>query len=307
MKSMIFSLGVLAISLPAQAQDLIVKNDSSRVQAVVQEITPNQVKFRRFDYPGGPLIIEDKSQLAYIVFPNGIVEHFPKPVSPSSVYDPNRYNLDRILVNPKGAEVRQKKYDALYQFRNYVGFNYIASLNAALGFHYMRDFRKAHFVLGVPVAIGLGRPSITNNLYGGFYLDGMRTTRYQQMNYQAGISALFMPSVKLPVNFLLGPSLSFTEYRMQVQSHWSNKGQVANFDNNFKLYRSWYGVSAGLLARYSPRFSMCVLLSLGYGIDRYSVDDPYGSRVYEEIYKMPMNLDNTKAYLNFSWTLGYRF
>lgn len=307
MKTLFLNLALIGFAIQGLSQDIIVKNDSTRIRATVQEIGPTQVKYRWFDYPNGPLITDNKCDLAYILFPNGHAERFPKSISAIRAYDPNAYNLDRVPVVPYNPDALQKRNESFYRFRNYIGFNYIACLNATFGLHYMRDFRKAHLLLDLPLAIGLGKPSITNGLYGGNYLDGTRTTSYERMNYQAGLSALFAPSVKLPVNFLLGPSISFTEYRMQVQSQWFNQMQTVEFTNSFRLYRAWYGVSLGLMARFTPRFNTCVLMGLGYNHDRYNKDDPYGAKVYQALYNKPMPLNNSKAYVHFSWTLGYRF
>jgi hypothetical protein len=101
----------------------------------------------------------------------------------------------------------------------------ILLFSVSLGFNYMRDIKKAHLIIHVPVGIGLGRPVITNGLYGRVYLDGTGTTKYEKMNYQVGISPLFTPSMKSPVNFLIGPSYTFTEYRMSVASVWRNYNQ----------------------------------------------------------------------------------
>lgn len=300
-------LSVLCCAEQSVAQDLIVKNDSTKIRALVLEIYPAQLKYKLFDYPDGPQITENKDQIAYIVFGNGLRERFPKAVPAKTAYDPNAYNLDKVPVRPYDPLARQKKYEAFYQYKNYVGFNYIAFLNAAVGFQYMRDIRKAQLILQVPVAIGMGKPPITNGLYGRNYLDGMSTTQYERMNYQAGLSALFTPSMKGPVNFLLGPAFNFSEYRMSVNSVWTSYGQRAEFSNSFKLYRSHYGVNVGLMARYNSRFNMCLLLTMGYKQDRYSEPDPYGYGIRHIIYNNQVVEDNTKSYVNFSWTLGYRF
>jgi hypothetical protein len=225
----------------------------------------------------------------------------------------NAYNLDRVPVTAYVPEARIKKREALYRCRNYVGFNYIAFLNTAISFHYMRDLKKAHLILNVPLAVGIGSPSITNGLYGRNYLDGMSTTKYERMNYQAGLAALFAPSMNASANFLMGPSFNFTEYRMSVASSWvayypQGQSQKVEFNNSFKLYRSHYGVDVGFLARYTEHFNMSLLLTLGFKQDRYSEDDPYGFALRQSVYKdSNFRIENTQPYVNFAWTLGYRF
>ncbi len=313
MKQIILTLAALFCVGLTKAQDIITRNDSSKVQALVQEITPTQLKYKLFAYPDGPLMIENKAMLAYVTFKNGLTERFPKKAAVPGSYDPNAYNLDRIPVSADVPEARAKKREALYRCKNYVGFNYIAFLNTAIGFHYMRDIRKAHLILNIPVAVGLGSPSITNGLYGRNYLDGMSTTRYERMNYQAGLAALFAPSMNASVNFLMGPSFNFTEYRMSVASSWTayypqGQSQKVEFSNSFKLYRSHYGVNVGFLARYTEHFNMSILLTMGFKQDQYSEEDPYGFALRQSIYRdSNFRIENTQPYVNFAWTLGYRF
>jgi hypothetical protein len=87
MKQIILTLAGLFCAGLTQAQDLITRNDSSKVQAEVLEITPTQLKYRLFNYPDGPLITESKAQLAYITFKNGLTEHFPKEAAVVRSYD----------------------------------------------------------------------------------------------------------------------------------------------------------------------------------------------------------------------------
>jgi len=311
-KLILIAAGLFCAGL-ANAQDIITRNDSTKVQVDVQEISPTQLKYKLFKYPDGPLITENKAQLAYITFENGLTERFPKEAVVAKSYDPNAYNLDRIPVTAYVSEARIKKREALYHYKNYVGFNYIAFLNSAIGFHYMRDVKKAQLILDVPLAIGIGSPSITNGLYGRNFLDGMSTTKYDRMNYQAGLAALFAPSMNASVNFLMGPSFNFSEYRMSVASAWTayypqGQTQKVEFNNSFKLYRSHYGVNVGFLARYTEHFNMSLLLTLGYKQDSYNEKDPYGFALRKALYKdSDFRIENTQPYVNFAWTLGYRF
>lgn len=60
------------------AQDTIFKSNGVRLIAKILEITPVQVKFKKFDFIDGPTYIELKEDLDYIVFANGLKEVFQK-------------------------------------------------------------------------------------------------------------------------------------------------------------------------------------------------------------------------------------
>lgn len=290
-----------------KAQDIITKNDSSKVQAVVLEINPTQLRYKLFNYPEGPIITESKTQLAYVVFKNGLTERFAKEAMAGKAYDPNTYNLDKVPVAPYDPQARAKKYEALYRHKNYIGFNYLTLLNTAFGFNYMRDLKKAHLLIHVPFAVGFGTPLITNLVYGGDY-DTYKTIRYEKMNYRLGISPLFSPSMRSPVNFLIGPSFTFSEYRLVVST--ANPRTGVETGNTFKLYRSHYGLSVGFLARITGRFNTCLLFTMGVRDDSYSKHDPYEINASKggsnASYSLP-GLNPTSANVGLLWSMGYRF
>lgn len=296
------------------AQDLITKTDSSKISAVILEINPLEVKYKLFNYTDGPTIICNKTDIAYIVYKNGEREKFPKAPVDFPVYNPNKYNLDNVPVETYNSRKKIKKCEILYKHKNYLGFNYIAFLNTALGFNYMRDVKKANLIINVPFAFGMGTPSITNGLYGRQYLDNNSATKYDLMRYQVGISTLFAPSINREVNFLMGPALNFTDYNVKVNTRYRLPGNsqypynYGTFTNSFQLYRLHYGVNVGFMARFSERLNMNMLLTLGFKHDTYSEKDPYGYEVTNgstEYGNAPP--DNVKPYVNFAWSLGYRF
>ncbi|MES2132589.1 MAG: hypothetical protein V4506_09570 [Bacteroidota bacterium] len=297
------------------AQDMITKTDSSKVSAVIIEINSSDVKYKLSNYTDGPTRVCSKTDIAYIVFKNGELEKFP-PQTPVDFpgYNPNKYNLDNVPVETYNSRKRIKKCEILYKHKNYLGFNYIAFLNTALGFNYMRDIKKANLIINVPFAFGLGSPSITNGLYGRQYLDNNSTTKYNLMRYQVGISPLFTPAMNSEMNFLMGPSLTFIDYNMKVNTRYRLPGNSqypynsATFTNTFELYRLHYGVNVGFMARFSERINMNMLLTVGFKHDTYNKKDPYGFEVTNGSTEYDAAIpDNVMPYVNFAWSIGYRF
>ncbi len=79
MKKIILSAAFAASVLAAGAQDLIVKRDSTRVEARVEEISPEQIRYRRFAAPAGPLYVLPVAQVAYIRYSDGYCDRFDAP------------------------------------------------------------------------------------------------------------------------------------------------------------------------------------------------------------------------------------
>lgn len=83
---------------PLSAQDLIVKTDSTRVEARVLEISPEQIRYKRFSNPDGPTYVLPVGTVEYIRYINGEIDRFrpesaAKPQSEAaeaSRQDPNK-------------------------------------------------------------------------------------------------------------------------------------------------------------------------------------------------------------------------
>lgn len=60
----------------AAAQDLIFKTDASPIEAKVMEITPTEVRYKRFSNPDGPTYVLPVKDIRYIEYPNGEKEVF---------------------------------------------------------------------------------------------------------------------------------------------------------------------------------------------------------------------------------------
>lgn len=72
-------LATVCVFASADAQDLIVKTDSSRVEARVTEITPSEVRYKRYSNPDGPTYVLPAAAIEYIRYANGEKEFFGSP------------------------------------------------------------------------------------------------------------------------------------------------------------------------------------------------------------------------------------
>ncbi|AMR28163.1 hypothetical protein A0257_14420 [Hymenobacter psoromatis] len=69
-----FLLLAALLARPAAAQDLLTRRDGTEVLVKVLEITPELVKYHRFDNPDGPLISVRKTDVFRIKYANGTQE-----------------------------------------------------------------------------------------------------------------------------------------------------------------------------------------------------------------------------------------
>lgn len=76
MKKSILLLAALFIAAATHAQDLIVKIDSTRIEAVVSEISTDNVRYKRFARPEGPTYVLPVAQICYIRYSDGFIENY---------------------------------------------------------------------------------------------------------------------------------------------------------------------------------------------------------------------------------------
>lgn len=75
-KAFLLLLAVLCGVMTAAAQDLIVKRDSTKVEANVLEVSTEIVRYKKYSYPEGPTYIVPVKDIAYIRYANGETERY---------------------------------------------------------------------------------------------------------------------------------------------------------------------------------------------------------------------------------------
>ena len=104
MKRIIFTLVVIFCSgLSSYAQDIITKKDGTDVQAKILEVTPTEIKFKKYSNLDGPVFSMLVSDVLIVRYENGENEVFYSQQEPS-VYPNMKY----------------KEYKHLYNTHNYV-------------------------------------------------------------------------------------------------------------------------------------------------------------------------------------------
>ncbi len=89
MKKLLFSLVAAAVCMlsahSAFAQDIILMTDSEVIEATVIEINDDQVVYKAYDNPDGPVYKMSASKISKITFANGTEEVFGESVAFSPV------------------------------------------------------------------------------------------------------------------------------------------------------------------------------------------------------------------------------
>lgn len=83
-RRIILTLAGLLCFAGAFAQDIIVKKNGDEVSAKILEVAPDFIKYKRFDYPDGPVISVLKQDVFMIKYANGTKETFNAKPAPAA-------------------------------------------------------------------------------------------------------------------------------------------------------------------------------------------------------------------------------
>ncbi len=150
---------IFLITVPCIAQDIIVKNDSLKIEAKILEVTPTVIKYNFYNYLNGPMIIVSTSEISYIIYNNGYIEHFIKPKESEPQADKKRefrltlkLELGVVINNAYANKPREDDpHGSMTSSENFSGYkknNF--KTGATLGFNMLYKTNKySHVVFGL--------------------------------------------------------------------------------------------------------------------------------------------------------------
>ncbi|MHA6249204.1 hypothetical protein ACXYMU_14780 [Pontibacter sp. CAU 1760] len=105
---------LLLIFLECQAQDTITKKNGEKLQTKVLEITPAQVKYKRFENPDGPLYIINKSDVLLIQYEDKSEETFEPAAfaSPTPEVEATAPGINYFVKGQEDAKIYYEGYKA---------------------------------------------------------------------------------------------------------------------------------------------------------------------------------------------------
>ncbi len=265
---------ILCFTATLFCQDVLVKKDSSKIEVKLLEVRPNELKYKLFSYQDGPDIIIRRSEIAYVIYSNGIKEILNISNKPEIVGIDSFY-----LAKPiKGDTAVAKKYKEPV-LGDYIKFN------VQLGV--MMQSSSSNYTRREPSPSHTSEESYTssNNKY--------------LYNYNIGFNFLFgkSPYVKhvIGVNYLR----STGEYDYSSGSIGSNGGGYINYLQNYHYVSKidFINVVTGLRFKTIKRLYIEPLVSINIAANsdvRYSGTDtrkyisggptPYIYKIEKEYY-----------------------
>lgn len=94
MKRFFFLLIAAAICVIASAHDIIVTHEAERIDAIIEEVSETQVKYKKADNPNGPTFVLSTNKISSIVYQNGTVQTFAQ--QPAQSTTPTLRDISRM-------------------------------------------------------------------------------------------------------------------------------------------------------------------------------------------------------------------
>lgn len=140
------------IAIAAQAQDYIYMKDGSEYRAKVEEITPDIIRFKKFDQPDGPVRTVKVEDVISIKYQDGTEELFTKvqEQTPEKTTEEDQYVYS--FEGDKKEEEQPEKPKSKFQLN---GHDKYVSLGAGFGNSYGGAGTRFQFRVGGIVGFGL--------------------------------------------------------------------------------------------------------------------------------------------------------
>jgi hypothetical protein len=143
------------IALATQAQDYIYMKDGSEYKAKVEEITPDIIKFKKFDQPDGPVRTVKVEDVISIKYQDGTEEVFTKTIENKQVVETEKeHNTEQYVYTYEAVEEEGEPEKPKSKFE-LNGHDKYVSLGAGFGNSYGGAGTRFQFRVGGIVGFGL--------------------------------------------------------------------------------------------------------------------------------------------------------
>ncbi len=226
------------IAIAVQAQDYIYMKDGSEYKAKVEEITPDIIKFKKFDQPDGPLRTVKVQDVISIRYQDGTEEVFGKTIEGNKAKEETIKEKEYVYSYEEGKKEERKELEKPQSKFELNGHDKYVSLGGGFGNSHggagiRFQFRTGGIVgFGLHCGLGLYTQPIQNNdpkffqrvmvdfglkmfVYKWVYLDahlGIMGRRHESYLYDSNLysgrsEVIFGPSFMAGVDYIIGKHL----------------------------------------------------------------------------------------------------
>jgi hypothetical protein len=308
------------------SQDQLFKKDNTKLEVKILEINPTEIKYKLFNYEDGPIITVLKSEVALIIYKNGmhevITETPETPVVKEQESNKNvkleKWELQRKRETDRIAE--EKAADSLanagaknaLQTKNTIGINMLEPMNGCMGVTFLREFANHYLNAYVPINIGITTPFANQQTVSTFHLvnDNYNIVNYKytRKTIEVGLGINFQVSSTTQATYFVGPLVEVAQYVGtfdEYVSNYNNGYSTTYFINHGFVMNRWsYMINNGAIFRPTKNFTIILNGAIGFRKDSYITNDPASFTTNNYYYNrnaFPLNA------LKLGLCIGYRF
>ena len=102
MKRIFVILAVLATTFYVKAQDIIVTYENERIEAIIEEVSETQIKYKKLNNQDGPTFVLGTDKIATILYKDGTVQSFSKKQTTTT--SPSLHDIARAQAEQEKAK-----------------------------------------------------------------------------------------------------------------------------------------------------------------------------------------------------------
>lgn len=283
------ALLVTGISHGFHAQDQLFKKDNTKIVVKVLEVGTTEIRYKMFDNLNGPTHIENKENVSLIIYQNGEHQVVSQSAAPAPAPD-QPVTVNGNVVTSVSPHMTRSDSLIYYGHANSISLNFLNFFNNEIGILYRREFFSSNFNIVIPIAFGVSKPSVTQNIYFG------RGGNYIQLGnkvMEGGFGIHYYPSLRSNTNYFIGPMVRYMQYTCtQYETGW-----VWPVNSNNTILNRWaFSLTNGFIYRTRSRLTTSLFASVGFKSDE--VADPLTDFSGQPIVTIPNPL-------SFYWWSGF--
>lgn len=310
MKHIILLFSVLLVT-QVFSQDLLFKTDSTKLEVKILEINPTEIKYKLFSDKDGSIITLFKSEVALIIYKNGMHEVLSPFIKPTEAVKETKVNIanddnlwrKREEAQLKFQENKKAELKMVLSTKNLIGLNLFELLNGCIGITYMRELANHHLNISVPINVGFTAPEVNNIMAKGIINNKFHDVKdyvYSRKIIEVGLGVNFQISSNTSTTYFLGPLVDFGQYVGSFSGYTYINGTSLNH-YDFTLNRWSFMGNNGFLFRPSKNVNIVVNAAIGVRFDTYLRNDPVHYNSDKDYTLWPFNA------FKFGVCMGYKF
>lgn len=306
------------------SQDQLFKKDNTKIEVKILEINPTEIKYKLFNYEDGPIITVLKSDVALIIYKNGMHEVITASPEISVVKDQElkknvklekwelqkKREADRIAEQEAADSIARAGAKNVLQTKNTIGVNMLEPMNGCVGVTFLREFANHYLNVYVPINIGVTTPFANQQTVSTFHLvnDNYNIANYKftRKTIEIGLGINFQTNSTKQATYFVGPLVEVAQYVGTFDTYYYNNynGQASQVNHGFVMNRWSYMINNGAIFRPTKNFTIILSGAIGFRKDSYVANDPASFTTNNYYYTQntfPLNA------LKLGLCIGYRF